>query len=208
MNTPTSSLRCHSAALRLAGSFLFALFLFGPLTLGAAAAPAAPALLDDFSDAELMPTGAGRFVVNDKDVGGQSRATMTCANGVLAVEGQLVPGRGMPAFVSLPLLLALDAQPRDLSAYTGVRLRVKVRQGLLSVQVASTEVQNFDFHTGGPVMRQPGDFQEVRLPFAAMKRAWSEQIPLNPNSITSVNLVAVGMAPGAFAYEVDEIGFY
>ncbi len=41
-----------------------------------------------------------------------------------------------------------------------------------------------------------------------MKRAWSEQIVLNLKSITSVNLVSFGLAKDAFAYEVDEIGFY
>ncbi len=208
MNNLPSSLRCRPAVLRLAAFLLVGSFLSGPLALRAADAPAAPALLDDFSRAERTSTGAGRLIINDKDVGGQSQATQACAGGVLAVEGRLVPGRGMPAFVSVPLLLSPDAGARNLSAYTGVRLRVKVKQGQLSVQVASTEIQNFDFHTGAPVTRQPDDFQEVRIPFAAMKRAWSEQTPLNPRTITSVNLVAVGMTPGAFAYEVDEIGFY
>ena len=41
-----------------------------------------------------------------------------------------------------------------------------------------------------------------------MKRAWSEQIVLNLKTITSVNLVSFGLAKDAFAYEVDEIGFY
>jgi len=41
-----------------------------------------------------------------------------------------------------------------------------------------------------------------------MKRAWSEQTVLNLKSITSVNLVSFGLAKDAFAYEVDEIGFY
>jgi hypothetical protein len=74
--------------------------------------------------------------------------------------------------------------------------------------VSSAEITNFDFHTSAPIARKPGDFQEVRIPFAAMKRAWSEQTPLDLKAITSVNLVASGMAPGEFAYEVDEIGFY
>jgi hypothetical protein len=81
-------------------------------------------------------------------------------------------------------------------------------KGLLSVQVSSTEITNYDYHTSAPVTRKPGAFQEVRIPFAAMKRAWSEQTPLNLKTITSINLVAAGMAPDAFAYEVDEIGFY
>lgn len=166
----------------------------------------APAPVDDFSNP--MRHGMDRLLFNDKDLGGQSRATQACVDGVLKVEGELVPGRGVPAFISLPLMLAADMQPQDLSAYDGVRLRVKVNKGMLSVQVASAEVTNFDYHTGGPVVVKRGEFQEVRLAFKDMKRTWSEQTPLNLKTITSVNLVAFGMAKEAFSYEVDEIGFY
>ncbi|HEX2101385.1 MAG TPA: CIA30 family protein, partial [Candidatus Synoicihabitans sp.] len=141
-------------------------------------------------------------------LGSQSHASQTCTNGILVVRGELVPGRGVPAFVSVPLILAADLQPQDLSAYEGVRLRVKVAQGTLLVQVASTEVENFDYHTSGPVAAQRAEFQEVRIPFKEMKRGWSGPTPLNLKTITSVNLVAFGMARQAFAYEVDEIGFY
>ena len=57
-------------------------------------------------------------------------------------------------------------------------------------------------------MAKRGEFVDVRVPFADMKRAWSAQTALSTKLVTSVNLVAFGMAPGAFAYEVDEIGFY
>ncbi len=169
-------------------------------------AASAPALIDDFSTATRH--GAERLLFTDKDLGSQSQATQTCVNGVLNVEGELVPGRGVPAFISIPLPLAADMQPRDLSAYEGVRLRVKVKKGILTVQVASADIQNFDYHTSGPVAGKRGEFQEVRLPFKDMKRGWSEQTPLNLKTVTSVNLVAFGMAKDAFAYEVDEIGFY
>lgn len=167
---------------------------------------AVPALVDDFSDVQRH--GADRLLFTDKDLGSRSQAKLTCVDGVLRVEGELVPGRGVPAFISIPLMLAADMQPQDVSAYQGVRLRVKVNKGLLSVQVASSDVVNFDFHTGGPVAAKRGEFQEVRLAFKDMKRAWSEQTPLNLRTITSVNLVAFGMAKDAFSYEVDEIGFY
>ncbi len=167
---------------------------------------ATPALVDDFS--ETQRHGADRLLFTDKDLGSQSHAKQSCANGVLKVEGELVPGRGVPAFVSIPLILAADMRPQDVSAYEGVRLRVKVNKGILSVQVASSEVDNFDYHTGGPVAAKRGEFQEVRLAFKDMKRAWSEQTALNLKTITGVNLVAFGMAKDAFSYEVDEIGFY
>ncbi|MEO6003248.1 MAG: CIA30 family protein [Opitutus sp.] len=181
-------------------------FLFAGL--GSSVATAAPAtlLIDDFS--EVKRNGTDRPLFNDKDVGSHSEATQSCEKGVLVVKGELVPGRGVPAFISVPLLLAADMKPQDMSPYEGVRLRVKVNKGILSVQVASADVTNFDYHTGGPVATPGGGFQEVRLPFKAMKRGWSEQTALNLKSITSVNLVAFGMAKDAFSFEVDEIGFY
>lgn len=172
-------------------------------------AEGAPALLDDFSAAEHTTAGAGRLVITDQQAGGQSTATTTFAGGVLHVEGALAPGRGMPGFVSMPLLVAPDGQPRDLSAYEGIRLRVKVLQGVLTVQAASAAIDNFDFHTGPAIIRRrPVAMQDVRIPFAAMRRGWSEQVPLDLKTITSINLVAAGMAPAPFAYEIDEIGFY
>lgn len=168
---------------------------------------AEPALVDDFTNPERTAHGAPRLLFTDKDAGSQSQATQRCENGVLLVQGELKPGRGAPAFISIPLLLVPDAQPQDRSAHTGVRLRVKLLQGGLSVQVASADITNFDFHAA-PVAAKRGEWAEVRVPFKDLKRAWSEQTPLNTKTVTSVNLVAFGMAPGAFAYEVDEIGFY
>jgi len=180
-----------------------ALLGLSPVTAHAAV----PALVDDFTGTDRTATGAGRFLVDDKSAGSQSHATQRCENGILKVEGELVPGRGAPAFISVPLLLTPDARPQDLSAYEGVRLRVKIVQGVLSLQVASADVQNFDFHSG-VVAAKRGDFVEVHLPFKDLKRAWSEQTPLNVKNVTGVNLVSFGMAKGAFAYEVDEIAFY
>ncbi|HEX2862753.1 MAG TPA: CIA30 family protein, partial [Lacunisphaera sp.] len=181
------------------------------LTLLAACVPALhaadPAIVDDFSNPAATARGAGRLLFTDKDAGSRSQAVQRCEHGVLLVEGKLVPGRGAPAFISIPFLLSPAAEPQDLSAYTGVRLKVKLTQGILSVQVASTEVTNFDYHTA-PVAGKRGEFVEVRVPFKDFKRAWSEPTALNVKAATSLNLVAFGMAPDAFAYEVDEIGFY
>lgn len=168
----------------------------------------APLLLDDFSKPDHTHTGAARLLFDDSTAGGKSKATQACEDGVLTVRGQLAPGRGMPAFISVPLLVNPDGQPQDLSAYTGVRLRVRIFKGNLSVQVSSAEIENFDYHTSAPVARDPDGFQEVRIPFSELHRAWSEQIPLNLQTVTSVNFVSVGMAPGEFAYAVDEVGFY
>jgi hypothetical protein len=181
------------------------------LLLLAAGSPAqsaaASALVDDFANPGQTARGAMRLLFTDKDAGSQSRATQRCTDGVLIVEGELKPGRGAPAFISIPLLLSPAAQPEDVSTYTGVRLRVKLTQGTLTVQVASADVDNYDYHSA-PVVAKRGEFTEVRVPFDDLKRAWSTQTPLNVKVVTSVNLVAFAMAPGAFAFEVDEIGFY
>lgn len=170
-------------------------------------AASAPALLDDFSDAERSSVGATRLLIDDKGLGSQSTATKVCADGSVTVKGSLVPGRGVPAFISFVLLATPDAKPRDLGAYEGVRLRIKVNAGMISVQACSTEVTNFDYHSSAIAVRGAA-FQEVRLPFKDMKRAWSGPTPLDLKTITSINLVAFGMAKGDFSYEVDEIGFY
>jgi hypothetical protein len=78
---------------------------------------------------------------------------------------------------------------------------------MLIIQVASADVDNFDYHSA-PAVAKRGEFIEVRVPFADMKRAWSPQTPLNLKLVSGVNLVTFGMAPAPFAYEVDEIGFY
>ena len=169
---------------------------------------AAPALLDDFSNAQATLSGAPRLLIDDKAMGSQSHATETCSNGELLVRGELVPGRGRPAFISVPLLLAPDGKPADLSSYQGVRMRVRLTKGILAVQVASSDIQNYDYHTSGPVAGKYGEFSEVRIPFKEMKRGWSEQTALNLKTITSVNLVSFGMAKDDFSYEVQEVGFY
>lgn len=189
----------------LLATFLIAPFLVGPIAVRAAAPSD---LVDDFSNAERTASGAARLTVDDKAMGSQSHAKQQCENGILMVQGELVPGRGLPAFISVPLLLSPEAKPQDLGAYTGVRLRVKITKGIITVQVSSAEIQNFDYHTSAPVVGKRGEFAEVRLPFKDLKRAWSEQIPLNLKTVTSINLVAFGMGREPFAYEVDEIGFY
>jgi len=162
--------------------------------------------LDDFSDATLTSLETARMVVNDTGVGGQSNAKLSTDGGVLRMEGTLAPARGMPGFVSLVLLLSADGQAQDLSAYEGIRLRVRVAKGNLQVLAASAEVANFDYHAMS--LRRSGDFEEIKVPFAELKRVWSEQTSLNLATITSINLVASGMQAGPFLYEIDEIGFY
>lgn len=183
------------------------LLMVGGLLLSPSAA-AATATVDDFSVAEVQPCGLPRMVITDQEAGGSSQAKQSVADGVLTVTGSLKPGRGMPGFVSLPLVLTADGSPRDLSAYEGVRLLVKVHAGNLTVQVSSTEITNFDYHTSAPISRHSEGIKEVKIPFSSLKQMWSAPTKLNLASVTSINLVAAGVAPSEFSYVVDEIGFY
>jgi len=187
-------------------AILLLLATCGPLAPTALSADAS-SVVDDFAQSDKTARGAGRLLFDDSSAGSKSRASQRVENGVLVVEGELTPGRGAPAFISIPLLLTPEAKPQDVSAYTGVRLRVKLVQGTLTAQVSTADIDNFDYPSA-PVTAKRGEFTEVRVAFADLKRAWSPQTALNTKLVTSVNLVAFGMAPGKFAYEVDEIGFY
>jgi hypothetical protein len=162
--------------------------------------------LDDFSHETLTSLNTTRMVINDAELGGKSTAELTTSGGILRVEGKIVPGRGMPGFVSMVLVLSENGEPQDLGAYDGLRLRVRVSQGSLQVLAASSEIQNFDYHA--TAISRSKEFREIKIPFADLKRVWSEQTPLDLSTIVSINLVASGMQPGSFTYEVDEVGFY
>lgn len=181
------------------------------LTLGlAASAFAAPAssLLDDFSQPDATSRGTPRLTINDSSTGGGSHLEQRLADGILFAKGEIVPARGQPGWVSLAFLLTPTGAAADLSQYTGIRMKVRVSQGFLSVSANSSEVDNFDYHAA-TVEPKPGEeFREVRIPFKDMKRAWSPQTKLDPATITGISLVAVGFQKGAFSYAVDEIGFY
>ncbi|ATC65575.1 hypothetical protein CMV30_17365 [Nibricoccus aquaticus] len=170
-------------------------------------AASVPALLDNFDDAQHTSMSTDRVWISDTVAGGQSRVTQKSVNGILIVEGELTPPRGSPGWVNLVLPLSPDGESRDLSEYSGVRLRLKIVTGALSLQVCTPEVTNYDYHNTLVAVRS-GETQEIRLPFTKLKRAWSEQTPLNLKNIISVNLLAVGLSKGPFAYEVDEVGFY
>lgn len=179
----------------------------GVLTPVLARATQVPSVLDDFSDPKSSTIGIDRILMDDSSIGGGSHANQSTEDGVLTIKGEIVPARGQPGFISLVLLLSPKGEPRDLSSYEGIRLKVRVVRGGLSVLAASTEIQNFDFHAAA-IARTSGGLHEVKIPFSSLKRVWSEQTPLNRKTIASINLVASGLQKGAFAYEIDEVGFY
>lgn len=164
-------------------------------------------MLDDFSNEQLNSLGFPRLIMNDTVAGGKSTSKQTVADGVLTSTGDLAPPRGQPAWVSMVFLLTPDGSPADISDYQGIRMRIHIQQGMLSVSVNSTDVTNFDYHATMVVAGSDG-YKEVTIPFSRLRRAWSEQTKLNTASVASVSLVAVGLQPSSFAFEIDEISFY
>lgn len=164
--------------------------------------------LDDFSDPNCNSLGVARMYMNDTVAGGQTMVENTVTNGILSVKGQLVPARGQLAWASAVLMLDAQGVPKDLSAFEGIRLRIRIKQGNLSISANSADVTNYDYHAALVTRQADGEFHEVKIPFASMKRAWSEQTPLNTKTIQSISLVAFGMEPGSFFFEVDEVSFY
>ena len=164
-------------------------------------------LLDDFSAPETTSINTPRIVVDDSSVGGKSQLEMSVKAGVLSADGKIAPARGQPGWVSLALPATADGSGRDLSQFEGIRIRIRIRKGMVSVSANSTMVDNFDYHSA-VIPRPSGDYNVVEIPFSSMKRAWSPQTSLDAATIASVSIVAFGVQPSEVAYDIDEIGFY
>jgi len=165
-------------------------------------------IVDDFSDPENNSLGIPRQYVNDTISGGDTSTEQSVSDGVLSVTGEIVPPRGQPGWSSAILILDPQGMPQDASAFEGIRLLVKVNKGNISVSANSTDVQNFDYHAAPVLAKSDGKFHEVKIPFASMKRAWSEQTPLNTKTINGLSIVAFGMQKGSYDFQLDEVGFY
>jgi hypothetical protein len=181
-----------------------ALLAFSGSSFGGTLSP----LVDDFSDARNNSLGIPRQFLNDTTSGGSTTTEQSASEGVLAVKGEIVPPRGQPGWASSVLLLDPHGLPTDASAFEGIRLLVKVEKGNISISANSAEVTNFDYHAAPVMATSDGKFHEVKIPFASMKRAWSEQTPLNPKTISSLSIVAFDLQKGVFEFEVDEVSFY
>ena len=165
-------------------------------------------LVDDFSNAEVNSMGVARQFLNDTLAGGGTSMSPNVSDGILSVSGDITPPRGQPGWASSVLLLDPQGRARDASAFEGIRLLVKVNTGNLSISANSTDVTNYDYHAAPILVTADGEFHEVKIAFASMQRAWSEQIPLDTRTITSLSIVAYGLQRGPYDFEVAEVAFY
>lgn len=194
-----------SIARSLAPRLALIALLAGP---GISSAAGLEPLVDDFSHSDVNSLGIQRQYLSDAMAGGGTTMSPEVTDGILSVSGTITPPRGQPGWASSVLLLQPEGLPRDASAFEGIRLLVKVNQGQISLSANSTEVVNYDYHAAQVVVRSDGRFHEVKVPFASMKRAWSEQTVLNTGTIASISIVAFDVKPGSFDFELDEVAFY
>lgn len=176
--------------------------------INASLASTATELVDDFSDPELNSLGINRMYMDDTTAGGTTSTEHTVADGILSATGKITPPRGQPGWASTILLLNPQGSPVDASAFEGIRLLIRINKGNISVSASSSDVTNYDYHAASVAHQSDGKFHEIKIPFASMKRVWSEQTSLNTKAITGISLVAFGLQPGSFDFEVKEVTFY
>lgn len=164
--------------------------------------------VDDFSDPKTNSLGIERQFIDDTSAGGKTTTTHKVSGGILSAAGEIVPPRGQPGWASTVLLLNPEGLAMDASDFEGIRLRIRIKKGNLSVSANSSEVTNFDYHAAMIERKADGEFQEVKVPFTSMKRAWSKQTPLDTKTIASLSLVCFDVQKNTFDFEVDEVSFY
>lgn len=184
--------------------FLATLLSFSCTSMGGSLSP----VIDDFSDATNNNLGIARQYLNDTLAGGSTTTTQEVAQGIITATGEIIPPRGQPGWASIVLPLDPHSLPQDASTFEGVRLLIKINGGNVSISANSTEITNFDYHAAPITVTADGKFHEIKIPFTAMKRAWSEQTPLNTRTLNSLSIVAFGLQKSAFDFALDEVSFY
>jgi hypothetical protein len=165
-------------------------------------------VVDDFTNTSTNSLGLARLYMDDTMAGGKTSMSKDIKNGVLHVSGEIAPPRGQPGWASSILPLANMGEAHDASSYSGIKIRLMITSGTLSLSANSNEVTNFDYHASPILVPSDGQFHEVTIPFEQMKRAWSEQIQLNPKTLNSISIVAFGLQKGTFEFAVEEVSFY
>jgi len=175
---------------------------------GSSIAASISPVIDDFSDQADNNLGIPRQFMNDTVAGGKTNTELDISGGVMHLKGEIVPPRGQPGWASSIFLLDPTGLPQDVSKFEGIRLLVKINSGSISVSANSTEITNFDYHSALVEVKSDGEFHEVKIPFASMKRTWSEQTKLNTKTLNGLSLVAFSLRKAMFDFEVDEVSFY
>ena len=165
-------------------------------TLASALSATLPSLVDDFEDSSKNNLAFTRLFFDDRSSGGNTEIKFIVEDGLLKAKGDMMPARGQPAWSSLVLPLVSMHSQADANQYEGVRIRLRVKQGVLNISANSTQISNFDYHSA-PI-----------VPFESMKRGWSAQTKLDTSKLASISIVAVSMQKESVEFEIDEVSFY
>lgn len=168
----------------------------------------ASSLIDNFSDTTNNNYGFPRQFLNDSMMGGKTVAAQEMKDNKIHLSGNIVPARGQLGWSSTVFLLEGQDIGKDLSAYKGIKVRLKLNTGSLSISANSTEITNFDYHSTVLAVPVDGKYHDISVPFDSLKRAWSAQTTLNTASINSISIVAFGLQPSDYDFVIENISLY
>jgi imidazolonepropionase-like amidohydrolase len=169
--------------------------------------PWTQALLDDFSKAGLTSAFGVKWDHNlDADFGGKSTLQHEYRDGALRVWGKLQPAPNAPGLAGFSLDFDKQDTPFDVSAFSGIRLRIKSASGPLFLKLITTGVTNYDYHA--TLISNAPDFQELKLPFSQFKQFWSAPIAWTGKDVRGVALWVSGFLPADFEFVIDHIELY
>jgi monofunctional biosynthetic peptidoglycan transglycosylase len=162
-------------------------------------------VLYDFSTPEAV---AAWVPVNDVVMGGVSRGLLEAnGNGSAVFHGEvsLEHNGGFASIRSKP-------EPRDLSACTGIELRVCGDRRRFKLNLKADRLLDGILHRAR-FETEPGSWQTIRLPFTDFQPTFRGRVleaaePLDLSRITSLGLMISDRQAGRFRLEVRSIAAY
>lgn len=164
-------------------------------------------MLDEFNSNSVVSTSELEWKSDlDTAWGGKSTMSVVYSNGVMQVSGKATPIAGRPALAGLSLAFSDDA-PVDLTAFTGVRVRMKSSTGPLQLKIVTKDISNYDYHAVTiPTIDVP---RTLEFPFTAFKQQWSAPIAWTGKDVGAIALwVSAFGAAADFDFTIDSIELY
>lgn len=165
------------------------------------------ALVDDFSSPTMHPGGASEWnLESDSSFGGTSSVSAVRTGGTMRVRGALAPGNGRPGIAGVTFQFDSAGAPFDVSAFDGVRLRIRVDKGTPTLKLLSAGIRNYDYHTGFLAVK-PG-MNTIDIPFASCRQLFSAQVPWTGLDMLGLAVWDVAMTPERYDFTIDSIELY
>lgn len=167
------------------------------------------ALLDDCSSgSRLSSIGTDWFASLDAETGGQSSLETSFADGLLKVRGSIKPGWPWmgPGRAGLVLPFGDKEEVFDVSAWTGLRLRIKASGPGLLLRLHSSDIRNGDYFAVD--IPASTDFVSYDFPFQQMGQVMSAQKDWQGKQASGIELIAWSFRKAEYAWELDSIEFY